>query len=118
MKVLYYHQYFSIPAGPAGTRSYALARSLVEAGHQVQMVCLQDARTHTGLSGPFTAGRRSGLVDGIEVIEFDLPYSNHSVLLKRALVFLGDGVCAKLGAAFSEVVGRCVAWCLNLVASV
>ena len=31
MKVLYYHQYFSTPAGAAGTRSYALARSLVEA---------------------------------------------------------------------------------------
>ena len=88
MKVLYYHQYFSTPAGSAGTRSYALARSLVEAGHQVQMVCLQDARTHSGLSGPFTAGRRSGLVCGIEVIEFDLPYSSHAALLERALVFL------------------------------
>ena len=88
MKVLYYHQYFSTPAGAAGTRSYALACSLVQAGHQVQMVCLRDARTHTGLSGPFTHGRRSGLVDGIEVIEFDLPYSNHAGLLERALVFL------------------------------
>ena len=28
--------------------SYALARSLVEAGHQVQMVCLRDALGHTG----------------------------------------------------------------------
>ena len=88
MKVLYYHQYFSTPAGPAGTRSYSLARALVEAGHQVQMVCLHDARTHTGLSGPYTRGRRSGEVDGIEVIEFDLPYSNHAGLLERALVFL------------------------------
>lgn len=88
MKVLYYHQYFSTPAGAAGTRSYALARSLVKAGHQVQMVCLRDARTRTGLSGPFTQGRRSGWVDGIEVIEFDLPYSNHAGLFERALVFL------------------------------
>ena len=88
MKVLYYHQYFSTPDGAAGTRSYALARSLVQAGHQVQMVCLRDARTHTGLSGPFAKGRRSGLVDGVEVIEFDLPYSNHAGLLERALVFL------------------------------
>ena len=88
MKVLYYHQYFSTPKGAAGTRSYALARSLVEAGHQVQMVCLRDARTHTGLIGPFTNGKRSGLVEGIEVIEFDLPYSNHAGLLERALVFL------------------------------
>jgi len=88
VKVLYYHQYFSTPAGAAGTRSYALARSLAEAGHQVQMVCLRDARTHTALSGPYNDGRRSGLVDGIEVIEFDLPYSNHAGLLDRALVFL------------------------------
>ena len=27
-------------------------------------------------------------MDGIEVIEFDLPYSNHAGLLERALVFL------------------------------
>ena len=88
MKVLYYHQYFSTPAGAAGTRSYAFARSLVEAGHQVQMVCLNDARTHTGLTGPFNCGERSGLVDGIKVIEFDLPYSNHAGLLERTFVFL------------------------------
>ena len=37
MKVLYYHQYFSTPAGAAGTRSYALGRSLVQAGHQVPL---------------------------------------------------------------------------------
>ena len=36
------------------------------------MVCLRDAHTHTGLIGPFTNGKRSGLVEGIEVIEFDL----------------------------------------------
>ena len=107
MKVLYYHQYFSTPAGAAGTRSYALARCLVEAGHQVRMVCLRDARTHTGLTGPFTFGKRSGLVDGIEVIEFDLPYSNHAGFWERASVLLatagtacswrfvrsGSGVC-------------------------
>lgn len=88
MKVLYYHQYFSTPAGASGTRSYALARSLVEAGHQVQIVCLTHNLTHTGLSGTFRNGRRSGFVDGIEVLEFDIPYSNHAGLLKRTLVFL------------------------------
>ena len=54
------------------SRSYALAKSMVEAGHQVQMVCLRHDLTHTGLSDPFINGRRSGLVDGIEVVEFDL----------------------------------------------
>ncbi|MCP9808474.1 sugar transferase [Cyanobium sp. HWJ4-Hawea] len=88
MKILYLHQYFSTPAGAGGTRSYYLARSLVEAGHQVQMVCLRDARSHTGLSGSFTRGLRTGLVDGITVVEFDLPYSNYLGLFGRSLVFL------------------------------
>ena len=88
MKVLYYHQYFSTPAGPSGTRSYALAQELIRVGHHVQMVCLGDARAVTGLSGSFQRGVRSGLVDGIEVIEFNLPYSNHAGLLERSLVFL------------------------------
>lgn len=88
MKILYYHQYFSTPAGAAGTRSYALARSLIEAGHRVQMVCLHDERTKTGLSGPFNQGQRRGHVDGIDVVELDLPYSNHAGLLERTQVFL------------------------------
>ena len=86
MEVLYYHQYFSTPAGAAGTRSYALARSLVEAGHQVRMVCLRDARTHTGFTGTSPMAAAALRMD--EVIEFDLPYSNHAGLLERALVFL------------------------------
>ena len=68
MKVLYYHQYFSTPSGAAGTRSFSLARSLVEAGHHVQMVCLRDARTHTGLTGAFISRQRRVFVDGIEVL--------------------------------------------------
>ncbi|QNG27897.1 glycosyltransferase family 4 protein [Synechococcus sp. HK01-R] len=88
MKVLYYHQYFSTPAGSNGTRSYEFARDLVRHGHQVTMVCLRTDRSVTGLTGDSRNGRRHGFVDGIEVIEFDLPYTNHAGLLERALVFL------------------------------
>ncbi len=88
MKVLYYHQYFSTPAGSNGTRSYELACDLVRHGHHVTMVCLRTDRSVTGLTGDSRNGRRYGFVDGIEVIEFDLPYSNHAGLLERALVFL------------------------------
>ena len=42
----------------------------------------------TPVTGPFTFGKRSELVDGIEVIEFDLPYSNHAGFWERASVFL------------------------------
>lgn len=89
MKVLYYHQYFSTPAASKGMCSYAFARRLVEAGHQVQMVCLRDeAISSTGLFGPFSAGQRTGVVNGIEVIEFDLHYSNHGDLIDRLFIFL------------------------------
>jgi len=89
MKILYYHQYFSIPAGAVGTRSYEFARSLVEAGHKVVMVCLRDpVRTVTGLNGPFFRGMRTGIVDGIKVIELDLSYTNNDNFLRRSVVFL------------------------------
>lgn len=89
MKVLYLHQYFSTPNGASGTRSYEFARELVEAGHQVQMICLNEARGDSGLGSiNFNFGLRRGIVDGIEVIEFNIPYSNHSGLVRRSLIFI------------------------------
>lgn len=38
MRIVYLHQYFNTPAMPGGTRSYELARRLVEQGHEVHMV--------------------------------------------------------------------------------
>lgn len=87
MKVLYFHQHFSTPKGAAGTRSYEMARRLVLHGHQVTMVCGSYGSGKTGLSGPFTRGRRSGSVDGIKIIEFDLSYSNTDGFVTRALTF-------------------------------
>lgn len=88
MKVLYFHQYFSTPRGAAGIRSYEMARRLVERGHQVVMVCGSAERGQTGLEMDFVAGRRRGMVDGIEVLEFDLGYSNRDSFLKRTVAFL------------------------------
>ena len=89
MKVLYYHQYFSTPDGAVGTRSYELAKELLRAGHQVEMICLRDPlRTRTGLAGDFVNGLRSGYVDGIYVVEFNLSYTNNDGLLRRSFVFL------------------------------
>jgi glycosyltransferase involved in cell wall biosynthesis len=87
MKVLYFHQYFTTPDGPGGSRSYKFARKLLERGHEVVMVCGAEIESTTGLSGPFVHGRREGYVDEIYVIELELPYSNHFSLLKRAIVF-------------------------------
>jgi glycosyltransferase involved in cell wall biosynthesis len=88
MKVLYFHQHFSTPKGSAGIRSYEMARRLVARGHQVTMVCGSYGGGETGLTMPFVQGRRRGVVDGIEVIEFGLPYSNADGLVKRGLTFL------------------------------
>jgi glycosyltransferase involved in cell wall biosynthesis len=87
MRVLYFHQHFSTPRGSAGTRSYEMARRLVDTGHSVTIVCGSYGIGHTGLEGPFVGGRRKGLVEGIEVIEFDLAYSNKDGAAKRILTF-------------------------------
>lgn len=88
MKVLYYHQHFSTPAGSTGNRSYAMAQRLIALGHEVTMVCGSYAGGQTGLNGPYVQGKREGLVDGIHVIELELPYSNRDGFLKRTFTFL------------------------------
>lgn len=88
MKILYFHQHFSTPKGSAGIRSYAMAQSLIRNGHQVTMVCGSFGAGQTGLTQPFNKGMRRGTVDGIDIIEFELPYSNALSFLKRILIFL------------------------------
>jgi glycosyltransferase involved in cell wall biosynthesis len=88
MKVIYFHQHFSTPAGSGGIRSYRMARALVQSGHEVIMVCGSHGLARTGLAGDFRRGMRRGMVDGIHVIEFELPYSNNDGFLRRALTFL------------------------------
>lgn len=88
MKVLYFHQHFSNPKGSTGIRSYEMARSLLNGGHKVTMVCGSYGGGETGLDKPFIRGKRSGSVDGIDIIEFDLAYSNSDGLVKRAGLFL------------------------------
>jgi glycosyltransferase involved in cell wall biosynthesis len=91
LKILYFHEYFTTREGSGGNRSYELARALVARGHEVTMVCATTGRAHTGLSGEFRKGRRCGIVDGIEVIEFHLPYSNYDGFLKRSITFFRYG---------------------------
>lgn len=88
MHVIYLHQHFSTTTGSAGTRSYEMAKALLLAGHTVTMVCGSYQQGKTGLAGPFYKGARRGVVDGINVIEFDLRYGNHMGFIKRLLVFL------------------------------
>lgn len=87
MHVLYFHQYFSTRQGSTGTRSYEMAQKLIKRGHTVTMVCGSYGAANTGLTQPFKHGKREGDVDGIHVVEFELPYSNRDGLLKRSWTF-------------------------------
>jgi len=88
MKVIYFHQHFVTPHGAGAMRSYVMARRLIDRGHQVTMVCGTFIGGNSGLNGPFVKGTRRGLVDEINVIEMNLPYSNSDRFLKRTLAFL------------------------------
>jgi glycosyltransferase involved in cell wall biosynthesis len=101
MKVLYFHQHFSTPQGALGIRSYEMARRLIARGHQVTMVCGSYGGGETGLAMPFAGGRRRGMVDGIDIVEFDMAYSNSDGMLKRAMTFARFALRC-IGLVFSE----------------
>ena len=88
MRVLYLHQYFSTPNGSTGTRSYEFALRMIASGIDVTMVCGGYDRSDTGLSGAFEGRQRSGAVDGIDVIELAVPFSNKHSFIRRAWNFV------------------------------
>ncbi|MGV3485682.1 MAG: glycosyltransferase family 4 protein [Planctomycetaceae bacterium] len=88
MRILYFYQHFTTPVGATGTRAYEFAKHLVNAGHEVTMVCGSCGVSVTGLEGPYVNARREGLVDGIRVIEFEFPYSNRDGFIKRSCTFV------------------------------
>lgn len=101
MRVLYFHQHFSTPRGSVGIRSYEMARRLIMRGHGVTMVCGSYGGGETGLDAPFVRGCRRGKVDGIDIVEFDLKYSNSDGFLKRSLTFARFAL-RSIGLVFTE----------------
>ncbi|MDC3183963.1 glycosyltransferase family 4 protein [Prochlorococcus sp. AH-716-B20] len=88
MKIIYLHQYFSNRDGSGSSRSYNFANGLVKSGHSVKVICFNGGRENTGLTHNFHNGWRTGFTDGIEIIEFDIPYSNHDSIFVRSSKFL------------------------------
>lgn len=86
MKVLYFHQHFTTPSIGGGTRSYEFAKRLIERGHQVTIVCGESAKLNLPASDTKNVYR--GDVDGIDVIQIALPYSNSDGIAKRTMTFL------------------------------
>ena len=92
MHIIYFHQHFSTPSGSTGIRSYEMARMLIGKGHKVTMVCGNYSGGNTGLSNDFSKGKRSGVVDGINVIEYNLSYSNSDGFIRRSLLFMAFSI--------------------------
>ena len=84
-----------------GIRSYEMAKRLISRGHQVTMVCGSYGGGETGMEQSFVEGKRRGKVDGIDIIEFDLAYSNSDGFIKRALTFVKFAL-RSVGLVFSE----------------
>ncbi len=82
MRIVYVHQYFLTPDMPGGTRSYEMARRLVQRGHEVHVVTT-DTQAASG------ARRwRTEQVEGITVHWLPVPYSNSSSYARRIWAFL------------------------------
>lgn len=74
---------------------------MVARGHEVTMVCGSYGGGETGLSHAFQGGLRRGKVDGIDVIEFALKYSNSDSFVTRSVTFLKFAL-RSIGLAFTE----------------
>ncbi len=88
MKILYLHQYFTFPSGASGKRSYEFAKELIDHGHQVTMLC---ATTDTGDTRIEKKEKKTVYrekVDGIDIVEIDLAYSNSDGFYKRVYKFI------------------------------
>ena len=87
MKVIYFAEHFTTPKLGGAVRPYQMAKRLIEHGHQVTMVCGGD---HKMFNLPETSKKNiyRGDVDGIDVVQISLPYSNNDSVAKRAITFL------------------------------
>lgn len=81
MRITYLHQYFNTPSMPGGTRSYEMARRLVDMGHEVNMVT--SWREPDGRKDWFTTDEA-----GIQVHWLPVQYSNHMTHNQRIASFL------------------------------
>lgn len=95
MRVLYFHQYFATRGRATPTRSYELARRLVERGHQVTIVSRDtralDMERHDAPHGRLVAREQ---VDGIDVVYLAMPYSQFMSATARMASFAGFTVAA------------------------
>ena len=81
MKVIYLHQYFCTPSMSSGTRSYEMARRLVEKGHTVYMISSKHSHSRF-------IERNFSFEEGISVWWLPVKYSNNMNFFQRIYSFI------------------------------
>ena len=103
MDVLYFHQYFATRRRSTATRSYELARRLVDRGHRVTIVSRDTRRLEAGRDsrppGRLVARER---VDGIDVLFLNIPYANRYPTPVRLASFTAFTVAAGVAGALER----------------
>lgn len=84
MRILYLHQYFNLPTGPGGTRSFDIATSFLKKGHQVEIITTSSHLKHINLKRGWNLIEEGQL----KIHVFKLGYDNQYSYLKRTLIFL------------------------------
>jgi glycosyltransferase involved in cell wall biosynthesis len=103
LDVLYFHQYFATRRRSTATRSYELARRLVERGHRVTIVS-RDTRMLEGGREGRPAGRvvAREQVDGIDVLFLNVPYANRYPTPVRLASFTAFTIAASVAGALER----------------
>ena len=103
MDVLYFHQYFATRRRATATRSYELARRLVERGHRVTIVSRDTRMLESGRESP-PRGRvvAREQVDGIDVLFLNVPYANRYSAPVRLASFTAFTVAASVAGALQR----------------
>ncbi|MBK9065308.1 MAG: glycosyltransferase family 4 protein [Gemmatimonadetes bacterium] len=90
MRILYFYQYFTVPAGSYSTRCYEMARRWARAGDQVTMVT--SVYDKSGLTPTGLIDRRT--IEGIDVRIINLRLSNKHPAPLRILTFFAFALVA------------------------
>jgi glycosyltransferase involved in cell wall biosynthesis len=103
LDVLYFHQYFATRRRSTATRSYELARRLVDRGHRVTIVSRDTRSLEAGRDGrpPGRLVARER-VDGIDVLFLNVPYANRYPTPVRLASFTAFTVAAGVAGALER----------------
>src|SRR5690625_5861181 len=86
MRIIYFHQHFTLPSLGGGTRSYECSKQRKAVVHEVTMVC--GTYRDLNLAVDESQKLRRSVIDGIDVIQIPVKYSNNLSIFQRSIAFL------------------------------